>query len=587
MKKRGSFMFDKIYDYMVKTNIETLPLCYQRKKIGCYIHINQKGEYLFSEPLDKVELSAFPGITNSGSSLSDVIIEKINIVLNNNSSQKRENDYMNKLNVCLKNCDKLIPVSIFLNSVREDNTLKQQVIAEISKNKLKSDWISFKIGGNPIEKDKDILNAMEKALPVPETVLYGKSSISNQYTELATSSVKFKTPIGRDNPIAPFSKAPSTQSYFQSGTSIARIGIQEMAIIKNALDTLLNDGKHYNSFFNLFFLYEDTDNSKQVMEKTFSFFDYVPDLKKQDDEKKNKISDMPLANNVSLTNNVFNAIEKLDETLIGNVTNEKCFMFFYEPTFDSRHKMYGGEERSLADIFKNLFKFKNDAKISYHSKDGIVVEETIENLRNFLMCFVPKGIEDKNKYIKNIFGKNINDLVYSVFDNKQIPEIFYFKSLYIASHYITIDRNKDINERRYRERQFFNALKTIKLYKNRKENYMQDSNAYRLGKSFAIFEQLQKTVNKSDGVSRLFNSALLYPSQTLKQLNINAKHHLDAAYFNDNQGLKTYYEKLIMTTYEDVFFPEEFTLEEQGDFIIGYWNQRHDLFTKKGDKTNE
>ena len=116
---------------------------------------------------------------------------------------------------------------------------------------------------------------------------------------------------------------------------------------------------------------------------------------------------------------------------------------------------------------------------------------------------------------------------------------------------------------------------------------MQDSNAYRLGKSFAIFEQLQKTVNKSDGVSRLFNSALLYPSQTLKQLNINAKHHLDAAYFNDNQGLKTYYEKLIMTTYEDVFFPEEFTLEEQGDFIIGYWNQRHDLFTKKGDKTNE
>lgn len=582
-------MLDKIYDFALKNNKNILSSDFKQKKIGAYIMVDTDGNYQLVDIVEQPEGSYFPAIGNTGASMTNIIIEKTDIVLCNNTTAVRENYYINKVKECVEHSPTLQPVLTFLNNVRNNASLKNSVLNDLKNGsvKLKSDLISFKINGDKIEQNKDVVDAMLKVIPHSNTSLKGISSITNKEKPLCQEPVKFKFKVaGYDTPIAPFSKSKSTESYFQSGAIISRIGQDEIDIIKSGFETLLNDGKHYNEFFKLIHWYDDELNEKIKEEP---FFDFLSFSKNSSVSENINNTETDVQNNAlkydKQASEILNSVQNINEKTVGNIKDNFYHVIFCYAPCDSRYRLYGYREWNIHDAKKNLDIFKKDSTI-----DIMGEQSTIDNLRSFLFSFVPANIKmhDREQFIKKTYGSNVDRLIYSVYDNTQIPIIFFRKAIDIASHYISIDKNKNTKDDKYYfSSNYYNAIKTIKLYQNRKENYMQNKNAYLCGRAFAVYEKLQNHATNGMSVSGMFDVAKKYPLRVFNQLSSLSKHHINKL---GNTGSAIYYKKLLDSFLGEMdTIPTKFSLEEQGDFILGYHYQNTKFYTKtdKGDIENE
>lgn len=576
---RDTKMLDKIYEFGLKNCEKILPSCYQQKTIGGYIHIDKTGKYLFFEVIEKPEISIVPAISNSGSSKTNVLLEKLEIIINLDTAPNREKYYMQKINECASHSSEFLPVLSFLNLVRSDNVLRDKIKDEFSSAPLKKNFISFKVDGKKIEENEKVRSVLENIVAEKDTTtMYGISSITNTLKELCTDSVKFKfKDAGYDVSIMPFSQSQSAESYFQSGAEISRIGKDEVNVIKIALEKLLNDPNHHNSFFRMSFWYDDSNSQNLVKKELFNFLNFsdIETEKKENDDCDNNGINNKLNNNASKS---LKAIEKVDDSKIGNVKDEWYYTFFCYSPCNGRYRMYGYRQWNIATVIRNLLQFKKDATILYNKK-----ESTIENLNSLLYNLVATDIRDKQKYIKDIFGQNIDKLIYAIYNGDNIPSIFYNVAIKIATHYISVDSlNKD--RQRYELRHYLNALKIIKLYNIRKENSMGNT-AYQCGRIFAIYELLQRNITGGDSVTRMYSMAMHNPLIVFNKLSAQSKYYLTSSKMSS--GGRIYYEKMLNELYENIKIPSKFSHQEQGDFILGYHSQQNILFTKKETTNNE
>jgi CRISPR-associated protein Csd1 len=109
---------------------------------------------------------------------------------------------------------------------------------------------------------------------------------------------------------------------------------------------------------------------------------------------------------------------------------------------------------------------------------------------------------------------------------------------------------------------------------------------YVLGRLFAALEMLQERANGSSTIrERYFTSACANPSSvfpTLLNLSFHHSAKLDNAVFFER--LKS---ELISRLEGDNPFPSALALDDQGRFIVGYYHQRQDFFTKKDTDNKE
>ena len=113
-------------------------------------------------------------------------------------------------------------------------------------------------------------------------------------------------------------------------------------------------------------------------------------------------------------------------------------------------------------------------------------------------------------------------------------------------------------------------------------NTQEIGTAYRCGRLFAILEKAQAD---SLGVElnttikdRYFASACATPGLVFPRLFRLNTHHLAKL----ETGQKIFYERLISSAMTAPFdFPRQFGLVEQGQFVIGYFQQRQNLYTKR------
>ncbi len=109
-----------------------------------------------------------------------------------------------------------------------------------------------------------------------------------------------------------------------------------------------------------------------------------------------------------------------------------------------------------------------------------------------------------------------------------------------------------------------------------------DDTAYILGRLFAILEKVQKDSTKGNIKStikdRYFSSASATPSTIYPILLKLSNHHIAKL----DKGLAIYYEQQITDLLSRISdFPTRQSLEEQGRFIIGYYHQEKEFYTKK------
>lgn len=127
-----------------------------------------------------------------------------------------------------------------------------------------------------------------------------------------------------------------------------------------------------------------------------------------------------------------------------------------------------------------------------------------------------------------------------------------------------------------RKARFMNKQEVISMALDTENN----SQAYVCGRIFALLEYAQKKAANGDLNRTIkdayFTSACSKPSTVFPRLMQLAQHHLEKA---DNGG---YINKLISEAIDKIEgkFPSTLSLDEQGEFIIGYYQQNKSIYTK-------
>ncbi len=116
---------------------------------------------------------------------------------------------------------------------------------------------------------------------------------------------------------------------------------------------------------------------------------------------------------------------------------------------------------------------------------------------------------------------------------------------------------------------------------------------YRLGRLFAVVDYIQKDAVPGANVTvrdRFFGAAAATPRRIFPVILKNAQHSL-AKIRKEKPGWAITLDKAVQKILDDVDpsngFPATMSLEKQGMFVLGYYHQRQDLYTKQEDKTEE
>lgn len=107
---------------------------------------------------------------------------------------------------------------------------------------------------------------------------------------------------------------------------------------------------------------------------------------------------------------------------------------------------------------------------------------------------------------------------------------------------------------------------------------------YRLGRLFAVLEKIQEAANPGLNATirdRFYSSASSMPISVFGNLMRLSNHHLSKLR-KEKPGYAVNLEKLMQEVVSGVSsFPAHLSLDDQGQFAIGYYHQRQDFFTKK------
>ncbi len=235
--------------------------------------------------------------------------------------------------------------------------------------------------------------------------------------------------------------------------------------------------------------------------------------------------------------------------------------------------------KKYADVLWNIARFQADMQLSKEPHPisfGRIMKEMIS----------PK-ISSKNQGDKidpALLAKIFKSVIYGTFYPEALLEIMVRR--------VKTDTDLKVNEVRA------GVIKACINRNNQKEemsvalNKENKSPAYLCGRLFAVLERLQQEAS-GESLNRTikdayFGSAASKPASVFPRLMILAQNHLDKVRrlsqnnFGKTRGVAYYNIRIgeIVDLLEDRF-PDTLGLSEQGSFIIGYYQQTQDFFTKK------
>lgn len=280
---------------------------------------------------------------------------------------------------------------------------------------------------------------------------------------------------------------------------------------------------------------------------------------------------------------------------------------FGEPIKDDTDKHVAAVERLLVSVKSGSFSHEDDttrfyvlglvpnsARISvrfWHV--GTVAEmegrfaDWFENLRivhkpnekehlslSPLLLSIARFNKDKQKWKENIPPNLAGAVMRSVLEGSSYPATLLSSAIQRirVEHEVSYPRAKLIKA-------FLNHNKERKLTVSLdKEN---TNVGYRLGRLFAVLEKIQEEANPGLNATirdKFYASASSTPNAVFGNLMRLKNHHLGKL----SQGRSIYFERLLGEVIAEIpTFSAHLSLDEQGDFAIGYYHQRQDFFTKK------
>ncbi len=357
---------------------------------------------------------------------------------------------------------------------------------------------------------------------------------------------------------------PSDESYGKrqsANSSISAVAAEKYAA---ALNWILRTDGHHTYLDDLTLAYwADTDNvqTDSAVCDIFSFF--CTDNKADREETENRLSSVMAKARVGEISSVDLSAEGIDPSV-------NFYIAGFTPN-SSRVSLKFIYRNTIAGFIKNIAQHQRDLM-----HDGLDKNKQIPVLQLMNVLFPPKTEDRKPPY------PLYSAFMQSILNGTRYPQsllgtvIQRCKTDGLISGKIGGTRIALIKACLNRKARILNKQEVISMSLDTENN----STAYVCGRIFALLEYAQRNASKTKLDRTIkdayFSSACSRPASVFPRLMMLAQHHLEKA---ENGG---YINKLISEAVDklDGKFPPTLSLDEQGEFIIGYYQQNKSLYTK-------
>ena len=589
-------MYNEIINFAKEKNLE--PISNRKNStIAGYIQLGPDGEYENIVNVDKkkrkyVSVPDF-GTKSATSKQANPIIEKIGYILGNDDKPLKHKSFVNDIASGAEWCRSINVIHKFITLYEEDEEFHQSVLEDFNDSGLKKDEIvSWMIDGECIENMEydwndwlvDRVNKFEKK----ETKTIISSFSGNKQESIpsegapaicnVTKEAKAAFGIGRKCYVAS-AKEKAYQSYGFEGAAGAQIGIIDANLLVSGIEYLLNHSEHHDkNFKQLFFINNNVENI--IKESLDGIDETIPKTEQSDSGLIRKI--------------ISAADSGIHPILPNNMKTAHYYMCKFEVPSDGRFFITNEDKGTCEDLVDGLYAWYRDTSL-YHKGS---VQHITKAFSVLVSCVNNQNDEfsKKEKAAHDEFNSLKGPLLHAIYHNTQIPAIFYRRSVFFAAKtFLKKNDDQKVNSTPVNIRKIYAQI--IKCYLVRKGwNFMPEvtnniNAAYACGKLFATFEQIQykyyrvqkRTLNRN--LAQIyFHGAMNHPGMIFSVLSDQNVTYINGLEKSDY----VYYSRLLgkITNEIATIIPNKFNEDEQGSFILGYYQQKAD-FMKKSSCTYE
>ncbi|MDO5564773.1 MAG: type I-C CRISPR-associated protein Cas8c/Csd1 [Eubacteriales bacterium] len=361
-------------------------------------------------------------------------------------------------------------------------------------------------------------------------------------------------------------------SYMKTENSYSNISIEAMEKYVEAFNFLLKDKNHNWTFKDMTIIYWASSTNEKIDDIMSIFMGQNINKDRHDVEYdlKNNFEKTSKGKSPNI-NGIYETDSDVDYYIVGVKPNISriSVIFFYHNT--------------VGDILNNINIHQNDMSLN-DKKQNISIQNILNELYNEKIS------------VNNINSSLVNKLLSSIINNTNYPiELLSMIIKRIKIDEIKDKKSKDSLSKRIciikailnRKNRFLNKEEEITMQLNENNN----TAAYVCGRLFAICEKLQEEALgelNSNIRNRYFASACSKPSVVFPVILKLSQNHLNK--FDDEEKWKLkYYDKLIQEVISKftTSFPQTLNLDEQGIFMIGYYQQKQDFYKSKKEKEEE
>lgn len=575
-KKRSEVANGRIvHDALI---IDNLDLIISISKDGCFKNIYQTERKTIIEDVIRTEDKG-----RTSGIVPRLLVDKAQYVIGYPKNNKRSIECHKEFISKLKNytLSALMPVFSFYNNPETGIDKAYNEFDKLFQSKLIADGnIAFLIDGddNVINENEDLLKAVIDNYEKSEIIRKGANnqkcslcgSIDYRINNIATHGVIKRVPDGQTSGCALVTyNADAFESYSLLGNDNASICTHCIKNYTEGLNWLMTDGQYIqvaekNGKTKERFIYSQRKNFN-LTDTAFIFWT----------KNNQKCSELDLFDNPD---------PKEISLLIDSVTSGKASHpdsdYFYSCTLSgaaARIAVRDWIEISLDDLKKSIACWFKDIRIeawgeSYHAP---------------LYRLVNAAQNEKNK--NETTSSRIAVHLWNAALKNTSPPLWILTSVLKRVRIMENDENKKGRESITPERA---ALIRLILNRNNKGGFMikenldheNTDNAYVCGRIFAVLESIQRAALGKDinaGIrERFFSFASTNPSPAFGRLMKMSQNHLTKLK-GEKAGLAVILDKELAELFCKINeFPAVFSLEEQGQFAIGYYHQKQDTYSR-------
>ena len=568
-------MLEALYKYAIDGSLVAKP-GFKGKKIKYYISLDVNGRFVSFEENPKDSISECPdfGSALRSTSVSNILVEKAVVVLDipEKTSEKKHGFYMSSLKEAGEH-DPLIALAA--KSLEEQNDV---IVEELQKRKIKdSEFIGIKVDGKALEKSTGYLEWWEEY----RKQFKGKADTLSRcfVTGELTEPVETVRPLSCLSNVGGLRTGTTLICFDKDAfcsyglTQAANAAVSEEAItaVNAALEKLVKEGKilagaKYIHWF-----------SEKVKTDVFDFLGLGNWGEAADENSENEDEAR---------------IEKMFESFFKGECPENPKNRYYMIALSGasgRVMVRSYEEGSYGELYENLKAWYDDLRL-----------EGTKPLKLYTVYSRLLKFSSSEKKIGECISKELSGLssqiIYSVMHNSPLPDTVASRAVDYIRHdmYCTeSDRgSKNIDAVSCRilkvwlNRKYKNSNKEELLIMD-KLNKDSPSAAYQTGRLLAVYAALQ---NKALGdvnagiAEKYFTSACTSPAFVMGKLAALSQYHLSKL-----EGGGIYYKNMLNEIASKIggSFPKTMTLEQQGEFALGYYHQNAEMYSAKSKITEE